>query len=67
MTPEAQRRENERRATAAFKLRLAMPGILGEELTVKIQSLRVLPTDLYMGREDVGALVALPGAVATAS
>ncbi|HEY0782909.1 MAG TPA: hypothetical protein VGE98_10665, partial [Thermoanaerobaculia bacterium] len=52
---------NERKGTAAFKLRVALPGSLGPELTVKVQSLRVLPADPNLGREDVGASVALPG------
>ncbi|HYU34352.1 MAG TPA: Ig-like domain-containing protein [Thermoanaerobaculia bacterium] len=52
---------NERKATAAFKLRLALPGSLGPELTAKVQSLRSLPGDKSLGREDVGPSVALPG------
>ncbi|HKV12058.1 MAG TPA: polymorphic toxin-type HINT domain-containing protein [Thermoanaerobaculia bacterium] len=53
--------ESNREATAAFKLRVALPGSLGPELTAKVQSLRVLPGELILGREDVGPAVALPG------
>ncbi|HKH43760.1 MAG TPA: Ig-like domain-containing protein [Thermoanaerobaculia bacterium] len=52
---------NERKATAAFKLRVALPGSLGPELTAKVQSLRLLPGDKSLGQEDVGASVAPPG------
>ena len=46
---------------AAFKLRVALPGSLGPELTAKVQSLRSLPGEESLGKEDVGASVALPG------
>jgi len=52
---------NERKATGAFKLRMALPGSLGPELTVKVQSLRALPAEQNLGHEDVGPSVALPG------
>lgn len=52
---------NEEKATAAFKLRVALPGSLGPELTAKVQSLRSLPGEESLGKEDVGASVALPG------
>lgn len=52
---------NERKATAAFKLRVALPGSLGRELTAKVQSLRLLPGEQSLGQEDVGPSVAPPG------
>ncbi|MCP4546643.1 MAG: hypothetical protein GY835_09290, partial [bacterium] len=60
-----QERENEednrRKATAAFKIRAALPGSVGDALTVKVQSLRSLPEPRFLGRKDVGRAVALPG------
>jgi hypothetical protein len=53
--------ENERKATAAFKVRVTLPGSFGPELTAKVQTLRMLPDERYLGQEDVGAAVALPG------
>ncbi len=53
--------ENEEKATAAFKVRIALPGSLGPELIAKVQSLRVLPADRQLGKEKVGAAVAPPG------
>ena len=58
---EADRDDNERQGTAAFKVRLALPGSFGEELTAKVQSLRALPEERYLGQENVGAAVAMPG------
>ncbi|MEM8930713.1 MAG: RHS repeat-associated core domain-containing protein [Acidobacteriota bacterium] len=55
------RLDQERAGTAAFKLRLALPGSFGDEITAKVQSLRVLPDERHLGGEDVGAAVALPG------
>jgi RHS repeat-associated protein len=53
---------DERDATAAFKVRVALPGALGPELTAKVQSLRVLPGERHLGKEDLGAAVLPPGA-----
>ncbi len=53
--------QDERQSTAAFKLRVALPGSLGPELTAKIQSLRALPGERYLASEDVGASVQPPG------
>ena len=58
---EENREANERTATAAFRLRVALPGSVGEELTAKVQSLRALPEERYLGQENVGAAVAMPG------
>jgi YD repeat-containing protein len=55
------RKANEKTGTAAFKVRVALPGSLGPELTAKVQSLRALPGELSLGQEDVGPAVALPG------
>lgn len=49
------------KSTGAFKLRIALPGSLGPELTAKVQSLRARPSDRLLGREDVGAMVTPPG------
>ncbi|MFI5168174.1 MAG: Ig-like domain-containing protein, partial [Thermoanaerobaculales bacterium] len=40
---QTNRAANERNGTAAFKLRVALPGSLGDQLTAKVQSLRALP------------------------
>jgi hypothetical protein len=54
--------KNDRRGTPAFKLRVALPGSIGERVTAKVQSLRTLPDQHLMGQEDVGKAVAPPGA-----
>ena len=64
-TPEAEladRLVNERKATAAFKLRIALPGALGPELLAKVQSLASLPGDRSLGKEDVDAADLPPAA-----
>jgi RHS repeat-associated protein len=58
---EDERLKNEEKTTAAFKLRVALPGSLGPELLAKVQSLRVLPPERHLGKEDIGAAVAPPG------
>ena len=58
---KTRRDQDERAKTAALKLRLALPGSFGPELTAKVQSLRALPSASRLGQEDVGAAVALPG------
>ncbi|HWN41061.1 MAG TPA: polymorphic toxin-type HINT domain-containing protein [Thermoanaerobaculia bacterium] len=55
------RKANEKLGTAAFKVRVALPGSLGPELTAKVQSLRSLPGEESLGQADVGPSVALPG------
>ena len=55
------REENERQATAAFKVRVALPGSLGEGLTARVQSLLTLPSEHLLGKEKVGAAAAMPG------
>ncbi|MCP4549313.1 MAG: hypothetical protein GY835_22905, partial [bacterium] len=42
--------ENERQATAAFKVRVALPGSVGEEFKVKVQSMRMLPAPYLLGQ-----------------
>ncbi|HPS78845.1 MAG TPA: DUF6531 domain-containing protein, partial [Thermoanaerobaculaceae bacterium] len=54
-------KENERSGSAAFKVRVALPGHLGETLTAKVQSLRALPPEHLLGKDDVAAAVAMPG------
>ena len=58
---EKARRKKEEKATAAFKVRVALPGSLGPELLAKVQSLRVLPAERQLGKEEIGAAVAPPG------
>ncbi|MCP4545148.1 MAG: hypothetical protein GY835_01630, partial [bacterium] len=55
------RASNDARATAAFKLRVALPGSMGEELSVRVQSLRVLPDPSRLANKDVGPAVGMPG------
>jgi RHS repeat-associated protein len=56
-----QLKENERKGTAAFKVRLSLPGDFGERLVAKVQSLRGLPDERNLGKEQIGAMPALPG------
>jgi hypothetical protein len=58
---EERARENEEKATAAFKLRIALPGSFGEELTARVQSLREAVPERLAGRRDLGAVVLPPG------
>ena len=53
----------QRRVTAAFKLRVALPGMpgVGDVLTAKVQSLRYLPDPRDRTREDLGGGIALDG------
>lgn len=53
--------ENDKKSTAAFKLRVALPGVFGDTLTAKVQSLRVLPEDSLLASPNLGAAVAPPG------
>jgi len=55
---ENQRAENDRASSAVVKLRVALPGSVGHEVTAKIQSLRVLPDRKFIGQEDLGLAVA---------
>ncbi len=52
---------DERTATAAFKVRISLPGTLGEKLVAKVQTLRSLPDARFLSKDDVGPLVAAPG------
>ena len=49
------RADDEKVATAAFRIRIALPGDFGETLVAKVQSLRALPAEGLLGVEDVGA------------
>lgn len=60
-TNEQKRMKDERKATALFKLRVALPGGLGETVDATVQTLRALPDLRNLGKENVGAAVALPG------
>lgn len=55
------RADDEKVATAAFRIRIALPGDFGETLVAKVQSLRALPAEGLLGVEDVGAYVAPTG------
>ncbi len=55
------READDRAATAALKLRVALPGSFGEQLTARVQSLRVLPETGLLSRDELGGAVALPG------
>ena len=56
-----QRDELEAENTAAFKVRLALPGSFGDKLTAKVESLRTLPELRHLGKADLGAAVMPPG------
>ncbi|MFL6203232.1 MAG: Ig-like domain-containing protein [Thermoanaerobaculia bacterium] len=58
---EKERRKKEEKATAAFKVRVALPGSLGPELLAKVQSLRMLPAERHLGKEEIGSVVVPPG------
>jgi YD repeat-containing protein len=55
------RKKDERLATAAFRVRVALPGDFGDTLVAKVQSLRGLPEKERLRKDDVGAFVAMPG------
>ncbi|MEO6323535.1 MAG: RHS repeat-associated core domain-containing protein [Thermoanaerobaculia bacterium] len=55
------KKEAERVGTAAFRLRVALPGDLGPTLIAKVQSLRALPEERLLAKEDVGPTIAMPG------
>ncbi|MCM3877355.1 MAG: Ig-like domain-containing protein, partial [Thermoanaerobaculia bacterium] len=52
---------DERNTTAAFKVRVSLPGTLGEKLVAKVQTLRSRPDARFLPKDDVGPLVASPG------
>ncbi|HEV8239884.1 MAG TPA: RHS repeat-associated core domain-containing protein [Thermoanaerobaculia bacterium] len=56
-----QRELHEREASAAFKVRISLPGSLGPLLQARVQSLVTLPSEHLLGRKDVGAAEAVPG------
>ena len=56
-----ERDELESKNTAAFKVRLALPGSFGDKLTAKVESLRALPDARHLGKADLGAAVMVPG------
>jgi RHS repeat-associated protein len=60
-TLPANRQLDEQKLTAAFKLRVGLPGSLGERLTVKVQALRALPDARNLSHENLGAFVAMKG------
>lgn len=64
LTPQdeaARREQNDRHATAAFKVRVALPGSLGPALTARVESLVTLPSEHLLGQKDLGAATAAPG------
>jgi len=60
-TDEESRAENDRRYAAAFKVRIALPGYLGDTVDAKIESLLIRPPDAQMGKADLGPAKAPPG------
>ncbi|MFV2074061.1 MAG: Ig-like domain-containing protein, partial [Thermoanaerobaculales bacterium] len=57
----SRRATNDRHYTAAFKVRLALPGYLGETLTAKVESLRVRPPEEHLADADLGPAKVPPG------
>ncbi|HXT20000.1 MAG TPA: hypothetical protein VN923_04540, partial [Thermoanaerobaculia bacterium] len=57
----SERLANERKASAAFKVRVALPGVVGDTVTARVETLRVLPAEHLLGKADVGAAQAPPG------
>jgi RHS repeat-associated protein len=55
------RARNESLGTAAFKVRVSLPGSLGPEVKAVVQSLRMLPEERYLGAENLGQAVAMKG------
>ena len=49
------------RYTAAFRVRAALPGSLGDTLTVRLESLRARPDDRLLATADLGPALAPPG------
>ncbi|MCL4806706.1 MAG: hypothetical protein KJ062_02755 [Thermoanaerobaculia bacterium] len=58
---EDKRVKDERKATPLFRVRVALPGGLGETVSARVQTLRALPDLRNLGKESIGAAVALPG------
>jgi hypothetical protein len=50
------RERNEERYAAAFKVRLALPGALGDEVGVRVESLRVKPPEEMVEADDLGPM-----------
>lgn len=50
------RERNEERFTAAFKVRLALPGALGDKVGVRVESLRAKPPEEMTGADDLGPM-----------
>ena len=53
--------DNDRRYTAAFKIRVALPGFLGETLTATAETLRVRPPEEHVAKPDLGPARVMPG------
>ncbi|MBL8114321.1 MAG: hypothetical protein JNK60_15680, partial [Acidobacteria bacterium] len=53
--------EDDSYVSGAIRLRAALPAGLGDELTVKVQSLTERPDDRHLADEDLGAFVGVPG------
>ncbi|MFV2074121.1 MAG: hypothetical protein ACC742_15930, partial [Thermoanaerobaculales bacterium] len=50
----SRRGTNDRHYTAAFKVRLALPGYVGDTLVAKVESLRVRPPEEHLADADLG-------------
>jgi hypothetical protein len=55
------REDNERDHTAAFKVRLALPGFMPDTITTTVETLMVRPPDEHMGTDDLGPARVMPG------
>lgn len=55
--------EDQKKYTSAFKIRVALPGNLGETLGATIESLRLRPTEDLIAEEDLGAMKTPPSPV----
>ena len=60
-TDPDRRAENQGRYTAAFKVRIALPGYVGDTVDAKVESLMVRPPDSQLGKADLGIAKAPPG------
>ena len=58
---DAKQAENEQQRTAAFRVRVALPGSLGETVLARVQSMRLKMQEFALGRRDLGPVVAPPG------
>src|SRR4029077_18881659 len=55
------RTESDKALSAAFRVRVSLPGGLGEALLAKVQALRSAPDPADVVKDEVGRVVAPPG------